>query len=309
MTFCAYLMHRLHLRPTIIFASFSACVIIITLIFFNNEIKPHKILKNIPITVLKNLENKEQCPIALAENAKFQPLPIYNFPGSGVTLLRQLLEQATGFATTGTNENENTLSQEFMEKFIGEIYPPLQGNTIAFGINSFKETYETDYCVFLMRKPIDVFISEFQHSVKHNRSDFISLKEFQSNYKTLFRVQVEHDYLINYVKNYKDVVIKSCKKGVHVLFFENLLMHPEPEMKRLIDFVEVVNGEKIDFRKKCLSFIRYNSPFKRNYDKHNRIDRNSARKTIRVHPKDKFNENLKNLNNSLNSIIPNDYLL
>ena len=137
-------MHRLHLRPTIIFASFTACVIIITLIFFNNEIKPHKILKNIPITVLKNLENKEQCPISLAANVKFQPLPIYNFPGSGVTLLRQLLEQATGFATTGTNENGSTLSQEFMEKFIGEIYPPLQGNTIAFGINSFKETYETD---------------------------------------------------------------------------------------------------------------------------------------------------------------------
>ena len=356
-------MHRVHIK---VFAVIAACITVSTLLF-NNEIliadnSPKNNHSNTTFSrnrtstnknpgnnspndksssknpsdkidkKIKTLQNQESCPIRLAKNGQFQPLPIFNFPGSGVTLLRQMIEQSIGFATTGTDKS--LINQDFMEEFIGEIYPPFQGNTIAFGVNSLIEVNSTnshqkrsfikvdlDYCVLLLRKPIDAFIAEFQHSVKHNRTDHISSGMFQSTYKTLFRVQTEHNYLESYVDNYSKILTESCRKGVHVLFFEQLLMHPESEMTRLFKFIQVVNGQinngeivgeksenSILYRKNCLPFVKNNGPFKREAHA-DRIDRNLARKTIRINARDKFNKNLKKLNESLADIIPSDYLL
>ena len=177
--------------------------------------------------VQRNTDFNENCEVGLGNPRQLAFIPLLSFPGSGNTWLRFLIERATGYATTTAETGDWTLASQFK----GEYDYPLSGKSIAMKTHSFgwinyyypdvNDWKEAEYCIFLIRNPLDAFLAEFQRiHTQSNHTGKIPKQVFFDDYTHKFSrfawknvMQPNTSYSTSYGNAAKD----SCKKGVHVV--------------------------------------------------------------------------------------------
>jgi len=269
--------------------------------------------------VLRNTDFNKNCKIGLGNPRQLAFIPLLSFPGSGNTWLRFLIERATGYATTTAETGDWTLASQFT----GEYDYPLSGKSIAMKTHSFgwinyyypdvNDWEEAQYCIFLIRNPLDAFLAEFQRiHTQSNHTGKIPKEVFFDEYNFKFSrfawknvMQPNTSYSTSYGNAAKD----SCKKGVHVVHYENLKAGQtslENELSDLVKFLQSSNPEvQIPFRPHCLK--QHNSgAFKRNGDKFTHAEISSLMSSTKIK---KFNKRLFHLNYTVHGQVPNNYYI
>lgn len=267
--------------------------------------------------VQRNTDFNENCKVGLGNPRQLAFIPLLSFPGSGNTWLRFLIERATGYATTTAETGDWKLASQFK----GEYDYPLSGKSIAMKTHSFgwinyyypdvNDWKEAEYCIFLIRNPLDAFLAEFQRiHTQSNHTGKIPKQVFFDDYTHKFSrfawknvMQPNTSYSTSYGNAAKD----SCKKGVHVVHYEQLKAGQtslENELSDLVKFLQSSNPEvQIPFRPHCLK-QHISGAFKRNGDKFKHAEIASPMSGTKIK---KFNKRLFHLNYTVQGQVPNNY--
>ena len=130
------------------------------------------------ITSKIRTSSENLCSIKPAPEGTFKFVPLLSYPGSGNTWLRHLIELATGYQTTTVEKGDKSLAPSF----IGEYDHPHSGSSIVVkthwfnyirywykgypkrfnNTGVFDSFTDAKHCVFLLRRPVQAFLADFQ---------------------------------------------------------------------------------------------------------------------------------------------------
>lgn len=233
-----------------------------------------------------NLEEPQDCSVKMAKVGTFSSIPLLSFPGSGSNYLRLLIEKATGYYTGSAYHDWGIIKDERkVNNYLGEKEHPLDGTTLTqkthkVHANIFSEKLfkEADYCVFLFRDPRKAMIREFDSiHTKSQTANNLSEEEIHEN----DRIFKYHYWLGNatrwtdaaYYDTYARARRHYCKKGIHLVFYEDFKKDRKSRnevLKDLIIFLNKANGYRhsIKFRKRCMKRMedKYATKFRSEYD-------------------------------------------
>nr|XP_002120962.3 WSC domain-containing protein 1-like [Ciona intestinalis] len=198
-------------------------------IYLSNGFRARNRLQNIANLIRTNVQN----PVCskkhfLHSQNKTDLTGLISFPGSGNTWIRHLLEQATGLYTGSIYSDEHL----YRKGFLGEI-EKWQLKKCAI-IKSHKETLQFsshfDKLILVIRNPFDAILSEFNRCLSDSHTGFANQSSFTGKKWPKF-VPYKMQKWIRIIK-----VHLEARKETTVVFYENLVQNPIPELRRVVKF-------------------------------------------------------------------------
>ena len=287
-------------------------------VIFGASIFVIKIVNTETSVRLKINTKTTKCEKQIVPYKHFTFIPLLSFPGSGNTWLRYLVEQATGFYTTTVEHGDRNLASTFQLEFMH----PLSGQAIMTKTHYFSygktwypkvdEFRESNYCVFLLRNPLEAFLSEYTRWTYKNHTRKLTENYFQSSQHRRSFSKKCSKFMNNPVNGWVGVYKKalenrlSCKSGFHVIKYENLKNNPAGEVESLIKFLKFANNHAdIEFRGECMGDLEG--------DFHRKTpvtpERNTLLKFLNQKDIKKFNLNLQYLSDMMKVKFSDDYFL
>ena len=169
---------------------------------------------------------------------------LVSYPRSGNTLVRSLLEAATGIVTGSDTRADRNLSIELAQKhgLVGEGV--VQSNRVQFVKSHWPErmgcgTFDARKAILLVRNPYDAIDSYWNMNATMSHTQTV-IDSVYSQYRQEFENLVENDILV-WLK-FIDFWVRKSDVPVLIVRFEDLIADTKREMIRMIEFT---TGEPI----------------------------------------------------------------
>lgn len=203
-----------------------------------------------PELELLRFYNRRNCP----ELEKIPITLLVSYPRSGNTLVRTLLERATGVVTGSDTRPDRSLSRELAERhgLAGEgLTGASNNNAVAFVKSHWPErtgnaAFAGRRAILLVRNPYDAIDSYWNMNATKSHTETVTAavyEQFKDKWEGLARNEIQ------VWTRFLDYWLRDCPVPVLIVRFEDLIRDPTRELTRTMKFA-LQQGELSQFWKK-----------------------------------------------------------